>query len=128
MTPEPIILPPTATVAEALARLRPRDLASAIAAQVFVAEPPTSTPTGRYLGSVGFQRLLAEAPALDVAACLEDEPPPVRPDLPEIEVAERLATYNLIALAVCDDHGRLVGAVTVDDVLDRVLPTEWRTQ
>jgi Mg/Co/Ni transporter MgtE len=41
-------------------------------------------------------------------------------------VAERLAAYNLIAVAVCDEAGRLVGAVTVDDVLDRVLPVGWR--
>jgi Mg/Co/Ni transporter MgtE len=37
-----------------------------------------------------------------------------------------MAAYNLIGLAVCDDAGRLVGAVTVDDVLDRLLPEDWR--
>ncbi len=37
-----------------------------------------------------------------------------------------MAAYNLIGVAVCDDAGRLVGAVTVDDVLDRLLPDGWR--
>ena len=50
----------------------------------------------------------------------------VRPELPEREVARRLAAYNLIGVAVCDEQGRLIGAITVDDVLDRVLPAGWR--
>ena len=128
MTPEPIIAPPTSTVAEALARIRQADVAVALATQVFVTDPPTSTPTGRYLGSVGFQRLLSQPPGLELTRCLDEEPAPIPPDLPQVEVAERLATYNLLAIAVCDPLGRLVGAVTVDDVLDRVLPAEWRQQ
>lgn len=126
MTPEPLILPPTATVAEALARIRQPGVPSAIAAQVFVTEPPTDTPTGRYLGSVGFQRLLGAPPSLALKGCLDDEPPAIGPDLSETSVAARLATYNLLAVPVCDKLGRLVGAVTVDDVLDRVLPAKWR--
>jgi len=126
MTPEPLVLTPQTTVAEALARIRHPDLPSALAAQVFVAEPPTATPTGRFLGTVPFQRLLREGPGTQVGACIDDEPKPVSPNLRELEVARRLAAYNAIAVPVCDDAGRLVGAVTVDDVLDRVLPADWR--
>jgi Mg/Co/Ni transporter MgtE len=46
--------------------------------------------------------------------------------MPERELAARLAAYNLIGVAVCDSDGRLLGAVTVDDVLDRLLPVDWR--
>jgi Mg/Co/Ni transporter MgtE len=120
------VLGPDTTVAEALARLRESDLAAALAAQVFVSMPPTETPTGRYLGAVGFQRLLRERPAAPLEACIDDRNEPVPPDLPEAEVARRLATYDAVAVAVCDEGGRLVGAVTVDDVLDRVLPEGWR--
>ena len=125
MTPEPLILPPETTVAEALARVRDPELPTALAAQVFVAQPPTETPTGTYLGVVGFQRLLREPPGMQVGRCL-DEPAAVDADLPSLQVAERLAAYDLLALAVCDGEGRLLGAVTVDDVLDQVLPVGWR--
>jgi len=37
-----------------------------------------------------------------------------------------MAAYNLVGIAVCDEAERLVGAVTVDDVLDRLLPSNWR--
>ena len=126
MTPEPLVLTPQTTVAEALARIRHPDLPSALAAQVFVVEPPTETPTGRYLGAVAFQRLLREPPGSEIGDCVDDEPKPVAPDLSELEVARRLAAYDAIAVPVCDAAGRLVGAVTVDDVLDRVLPANWR--
>ena len=128
MTPDPVILTPDTTVAEALARIRVRELPMAVAAQVFVVEPPTATPTGRYLGWVSFQRLLRQPPGSTVGDCLEGEPVAVRPDLSELEVTGRLAAYDAIAVPVCDDAGRLVGAVTVDDVLDRVLPVGWRAR
>jgi Mg/Co/Ni transporter MgtE len=95
------------------------------AAQVYVCEPPSVTPTGRYLGTVGFQTLLRQPPAMSVGACIE-ESTYVRPDLSEKEVARRMAAYDLIGVAVCDEEGRLLGAITVDDVLDRILPTGWR--
>ena len=68
--------------------------------------------------------LRAAATTLD--ECVGDAADPVAPDLPLRDVAERLASYDLLALPVCDAAGRLVGAVTVDDVLDHVLPQGWR--
>ncbi|HTX32081.1 MAG TPA: CBS domain-containing protein [Solirubrobacteraceae bacterium] len=126
MTPEPIILDGRATVAEALARIRDPDLPVPLAAQVFVCQPPLETPTGRFQGVVGMQRLLREAPGKPLGRCLDDDWEPIAPDLGEREVAERLAAYDVVALAVCDSAKRLVGAVTIDDVLDRVLPADWR--
>lgn len=125
MSPDPITLGPHATVAEALARIRDPDVSVALAAQVFVTLPPWDSPTGTYLGVVHFQRLLREPPGMELGRCLEQEPT-VTPDLPDREVAERLAAYNLMAVAVCDDEQRLLGAITVDDVLDRTLPAGWR--
>ena len=125
MTSQPLVFAPDAPVAEVLARVQDRDLPAMTAAQVYVCEPPTLTPTGRYLGSVGFQRLLRRAPSTPVGECIEARAF-VQPDLPERELAEKLASYNLIGVAVCDSAGRLVGAVTVDDVLDRLLPADWR--
>jgi Mg/Co/Ni transporter MgtE len=126
MTPDPIILTSVTTVAEALARIRDGNVPAAISAQVFVVEPPTTVPTGRFLGTVGFQRLLREPPMTPVGECLDEQADPVGTGLRELEVARRLAAYDAIAVPVCDDAGRMVGAVTVDDVLDRVLPEGWR--
>jgi Mg/Co/Ni transporter MgtE len=125
MTSQPLIVPPDTPVAEVLAQIRQPEIAATAAAQVYVCEPPTITPTGRYLGTVGFQELLRQPPADTVGDCIEDSGF-IRPDLSEKEVARRMAAYNLIGVAVCDEDGRLLGAVTVDDVLDRILPSGWR--
>ena len=126
MTPEPVILAPTATVADALARVRDPLLPVPLAAAVFICRPPLETPTGRYLGNVGIQRLLREMPSKPLGRCLDDDVDPVQVDISDREVAGELAAYDVVSLAVVDDAGRLVGAVTVDDVLDRVLPSNWR--
>ena len=125
MTPDIVILGPTSTVAEALAEIRDPDWLVSIAAQVFVVQAPFKPPTGQYLGVVHFQRLLREMPSTELKGCIENEPT-ITPDMPEREVAERLASYNMLAVGVCDPAGHLLGAITVDDVLDRTLPTGWR--
>jgi CBS domain-containing protein len=125
MTSQPLIVAPTVPVAEVLARMRDPEMTMATATSVYVCEPPTATPTGRFLGGVGFQRLLREPPSSPIGECVEDVGF-VRPEVSESEVAAHFAAYNLISVAVCDDAGRLVGAVTVDDVVDRLLPTGWR--
>jgi CBS domain-containing protein len=126
MTPEPLILAPSATVAEALARVREPALPVPLAAGVFVCRPPLETPTGRYLGNVGFQRLLREAPSKPLGRCIDEDVEPVHEGTSDREVAAQLAAYDVVTLAVVDEAGRLVGAVTIDDVLDRVLPANWR--
>ncbi len=126
MTSEPIVLTPDATVAEALARIREPQLSPAVAAQVFVARAPMATPTGRYLGMVHFQKLLREPPAEILGGVVDNDIDPLDPDTPLPEITRRLATYNLVAIAVVDEKDRLVGAVTVDDVLDHLLPRDWR--
>jgi Mg/Co/Ni transporter MgtE len=125
MTPDIIVLGPNATVAEALAHIRDPEWLVSIAAQVFVTNPPFRAPTGRYLGVVHFQRLLREPPSMELGRCLEHEPT-VTVEMPDREVAEVLASYNMMAMGVCDSAQRLLGAITVDDVLDRTLPADWR--
>jgi len=127
MTPDIIVMSPDATVAEALARIREPDWLVSIAAQVFVAHAPHSAPTGRYLGVVHFQRLLREPPHMALGRCLEDEPV-IGPTATDREVAILLASHNLLAVGVTDASFRLLGAITVDDVLDGTLPANWRRQ
>jgi len=118
MTTEPLVVPPDATVAEALARLRNPEVAPSLAAQVYVVRPPLETPTGRFLGVAHFQRLLREPPSTLVSALVDTELEPT--------VTRYFATYNLVALPVVDEADHLLGAVTVDDVIDHMLPDGWR--
>ena len=128
MTSEPVILPPDAAVAEALASIRQADLPPALAAQVYVCRPPTETPTGKYLGTCHFQRLLREPPSTLISSLLDTSVDPVRPDTPLADVTRDFAAYNLVAVPVVDEDNHLVGAVTIDDVVDHMLPANWREQ
>jgi Mg/Co/Ni transporter MgtE len=126
MTSEPVIMTPDATVAEALARIREPQLSPAVAAGVFVTRAPAATPTGRYLGVVHFQRLLREMPSALLGGVVDNDIDPLEPTTPLSEITRRMATYNLVCMPVADSTDRLVGAVTVDDVLDHLLPPDWR--
>jgi Mg/Co/Ni transporter MgtE len=72
------------------------------------------------------QRLLREPPSTMVGHVLDSDIEPLRPTSSLEDVARHLATYNLVASPVVDEDGRLVGAVTVDDLLDHLLPENWR--
>ena len=126
MTTNPVILPPDATVAEALARIRMAELSPSLASTVYVCRPPLETPTGRFLGIGHFQRLLRVPPSSLVSSVIDSDIEPLRPNAPLDEVTRLLAAYNLVASPVTDDGGHLLGVVTVDDVLDHLLPENWR--
>ena len=126
MTTEPVILPPDATVADALAHVRNAELSPSLAALVYVARPPLEPPTGRLLGVAHIQRLLREPPSTMVGHVLDSDIEPLRPTSSLEDCARHLAMYNLVSSPVVDDDGRLVGAVTVDDLLDHLLPENWR--
>jgi CBS domain-containing protein len=125
LTPEIIILGPDDTVAVALAQIRDPDWTPSIASQVFICQSPMRPPTGRFLGVVFMQRLLREPPSMEMSRCIEHVSS-VRPNTPDREVFEEFASYDMLALPVLDDAGRLLGAVSVDDVVDRMLGSGWR--
>ncbi|GAA1713579.1 CBS domain-containing protein [Isoptericola hypogeus] len=126
MTTEPVILGPETTIATALAQIRRQDLPPALASMVFVARPPLETPTGRFLGVAHFQRLLREPPHESVGSVLDRDTEWLTPEAPVGRVTRLLAAYDLLALPVLDGEKRLLGAVSVDDVLDHILPDDWR--
>lgn len=126
MTSDPVVLAPDTTVAEALARVRDPDLTPALASLVFVVRPPTATPTGRYLGCVHLQALLREPPANLVSGIVDADLPSLAAESALGAVTRYFAAYNLVCGPVVDDEGHLLGAVTVDDVLDHLLPPDWR--
>jgi len=126
MTTEPIVLTADSTVAEALSRVRLSEVTPGLASQVFVCRQPIETPTGRLMGIVHIQRLLREPPATLLGGILDSDIAPLSAEATLNEVASYLASYNLLAVPVVDANERLLGAVTIDDVLDHLLPENWR--
>ena len=126
MTPEPVILAPDATVADALAMMRNEEVTPALACLAFVCRTPLDTPTGRFLGAVHIQRLLREPPSSLAASVVDKSITPLTPSSNIAQVSRYFATYDLVCAPVVDPEGRLLGAVTVDDVLDHILPNDWR--
>ncbi|HEV7957009.1 MAG: magnesium transporter [Microbacteriaceae bacterium] len=127
MTTDPIIVSADATVAEGLALIRRHETAPALGAAVCVTLPPYEPPTGRFLGMVHFQRMLRYPPNERLGTLLDKRLDPVRADASAAEVARMLASYNLVSVPVVDENHRLVGVVTIDDVLDYLLPDDWRS-
>jgi Mg/Co/Ni transporter MgtE len=126
MTSEPVVLTADTSVAEALARVRDPDLTPALSSLVLVVRPPTATPTGQYLGCVPLQKLLREPPSMLVGGIVEVDLPWLEPDTSLGALTRYFAAYNLVCGPVLDKQHHLLGAVTVDDVLDHLLPHDWR--
>jgi Mg/Co/Ni transporter MgtE len=126
MTTNPVVLTPDMTVAEALATVRDPDLTPALSSLAFIARSPTATPTGKYLGCVPLQRLLREPPATLVGGIVDSDLPGLAPETPLGVLTRYFAAYNLVCGPVLDEQHHLLGAVTVDDVLDHLLPHDWR--
>lgn len=126
MTTEPIVMSADYTVADALAAVRQSEKSPALASQVFITRQPLETPTGRFIGMVHYQRLLREPPATLLGSIVDTNTKGVNPDASLHAVSSYLASYNLLSLPVIDANDRLLGAVTVDDVLDHLLPENWR--
>ncbi|MCR6712681.1 MAG: CBS domain-containing protein [Demequina sp.] len=126
MTTEPIIVGPEASIAQCLAMVRRQELAPALASMVFVVRPPLEVPTGRYLGLVHIQRLLREPPHESVGNFVDSAIEPLDLDDDLAAVARRMAAYDILALPVVDEQHHLRGAISIDDVLDHLLPSDWR--
>ena len=126
MTTEPVIVGPETSIATCLALVRKQELAPALASMVFVVRPPLETPTGRYLGLVHTQRLLREPPHESIGSFVDTAISAAEPTDDLAGVARHMAAYNLLALPVVDADHHLLGAISIDDVLDHLLPSDWR--
>ena len=126
MTTEPIVMSADYSVADALAAVRQQEISPALASQIFIARQPLETPTGRFIGTVHYQRLLREPPSTLLGSIVDTHSRGVAPDASLHEVSSHLASYNMLSLPVVDANNRLLGAITVDDVLDHLLPDNWR--
>ncbi len=121
MNPEFIGLAPQETVVRAIERLRASDQAPGTLTSVFLVDGD-----GRLQGSVFVVSLLRASGETPLQEISEHEPVSVATDADPTEVARIMTDYNLVMLPVLDEDERMVGVITVDDVLELTLPAGWR--
>ncbi len=121
MSPDFLALEERASVADALARVRSSEIGPQTFTTVFVLDA-----AGALTGSVAVVTLLRADPAARLTDVAEHEPESVPTDADLPEVARTMTDYNLVMLPVLDEERRVVGVVTVDDVLELTLPAGWR--
>jgi CBS domain-containing protein/sporulation protein YlmC with PRC-barrel domain len=121
MNPDFVSVSPDATVARALDQLRSTELGPQQVSIVCVVEPD-----GKLAGALSLAELVRAQADQSVSDLLDSNTPVVvtEADLPE--VARVMSDYNLTAIPVLELDGRLVGIIAVDDVLEQLIPEEWR--
>jgi magnesium transporter len=113
MTPEVVSVPVDATAGDAIRQLRGLQTPHDDVFVVYVVDGEE-----RLQGRLPLHRLVTAAKHAPVSALLQAPLVSCTVDLDQEEVAQMMARYNLVALPVVDAHGRLVGRVTFDDVID----------
>jgi CBS domain-containing protein/sporulation protein YlmC with PRC-barrel domain len=121
MNPDFVSVPATATTAGALAAVRASELSPQQVACVVVLDE-----AGALLGTVSLAELVRAAPDQQLTALVEAPTPSVTAEVDLPEVARLMTDYNLVSMTVVDADGRPVGVISVDDVLELLLPEEWR--
>jgi magnesium transporter len=121
MTTEFVAVPKTLTAAQTIERLRELEPDAETIYYVYVVDEDD-----RLVGVLSLRDLIVARPDSVIADVMIDEPVATGALEPAESVAETIAHYNLLAVPVVDDEGRLVGIVTVDDAIDTVAPSAWR--
>lgn len=121
MSPDFILLPGSTAAGDALEAVRRSEIAAELLSSIFV-----SSKDGSLEGSVPVTALLRVEPGQRLEAMFKHETPCLNPNASFEEVARLMADYNLTSIPVADENERMVGVVTVDDVLEAMLPRGWR--
>jgi len=80
----------------------------------------------RLMGTVTVIGLLQATGDCTLAEVADADPVRVTPDTDVVDVALLMADYNLMTVPVVDDDNRLIGVITVDDILEATIPDDWR--
>jgi CBS domain-containing protein/sporulation protein YlmC with PRC-barrel domain len=121
MNPDFIQVPSEATATEALARVRGTALGPQQVSIVCVVDD-----AGRLVGTVPLVDLIRVDGRQKLSELVESSTPSVALEADIPEVARLMSDYNLIAMPVVDGENRPMGIVAVDDVLELLVPEEWR--
>src|SRR5229473_7954718 len=112
MSPDFLAVPEHLTVAQAVEQVRKSPVAET-ASTLYVVDDHD-----HLVGSLPWRRLVTADPAAPVRFLRQDEPVRVTPDMDQEEVARLVAKYDLVAVPVVSADHRLLGVITVDDVID----------
>lgn len=121
MTTEVVAVPATLTAAQTIDRLRELEPDAETIYYVYVVDTEE-----RLVGVLSLRDLIVAKPEMPISEVMIKEPVSVGVLADRDEVAHIVARYNLLAVPVVDDEGRLEGIVTVDDTMDSMLPTSWK--
>lgn len=121
MTTEFVAVPADLTAAQAIDRLRELEPDAEMIYYVYVTDAD-----GRLVGVLSLRDLIVARPDAHIGDFMIPEPVAVSILADQDEVAQAVARYNLLAVPVVNDDGKLAGIVTVDDAIDTVLPTAWK--
>jgi magnesium transporter len=122
MTTEAFSLPMDLTVAQAIDRLRSvQGTEAETIYYIYVTDD-----LDRLLGVLSLRELILADPSQRLGEIMERQTISVQPETDLREVAETFTKYNLMAVPVVDEGGELRGIVTVDDVLNLLLPMIWK--
>ena len=75
---------------------------------------------------IALRSLILSDPAVPLAQVMRTDLQVAHADDRAVDVAQKIAEYNLLALPVVDDAGEILGIVTVDDAIEILLPRDWR--
>jgi magnesium transporter len=120
MNPDFISVPADTTVSRALDRVRSSELGAQQASIVCVVDG------GKLVGTLSLAELVRADSSCSLSSVVDSTCPTVSVDAEVPEVARVMSDYNLIAIPVLDSEGSLAGVIAVDDVLELLIPEEWR--
>lgn len=121
MTTEHVAFAPSLIVAEAIQRIRDEAKEAETIYYLYVTDPQE-----RLLGVLSLRELILADPGRRLEQIMHTEVISVRPETGLREVAELQTKYNLLALPVVSGEGEMLGIITVDDVLNLILPMIWK--
>jgi magnesium transporter len=121
MTNDVVTVPPTVTAEQAIGLVRQQAANMDNVYYVYVVDEGE-----RLLGVLSLRELIVADPSTPIGRVMHRELIRGRLDDSHDEVARMIAKYNLLALPIVDDLGRLRGIVTVDDAMDVILPDDWK--
>ena len=121
MNPDFVSVPAQATVAQALEGVRASELAPQQVSTVCVVDDH-----GKLVGALSLAELVRSDRSRRVASITDPTLPTFAPETELPEVARVMSDYNMTAIPVVEDEGEVVGLISVDDVLEQLIPEEWR--